>query len=217
MSMNLFRVLACIVAAGMLAGCSATQPSQYYTLMPPSVKQTDPARLAGKSPKYAISVQSVALPEQVDRPQIVITDPDSTQVTPLNSSLWASPLSDEVRNTLADALSRRLGVLEISPSSAPESLPVWRIALNIQRFESLYGQRAVLDATWRLSPLNQRGKKVRICRAEMQVPVEEGMSAMVAGHRRALHALADVMADQIEGRPPASTEPGLRMKGCTSL
>lgn len=215
--MNLCRVLACIVAVGVIAGCSTTQPSQYYTLMPPSVSQTGAIGPKDKSPGYAISIQHVALPEQVDRPQIVITDPDSTQVTPLNSSLWASPLSDEIRNALSDALSRRLGVLEISPSAAPASLPVWRVALNIQRFESLYGQRAVLDATWRLTPMNQRGKKTRLCRAEMQVPVESGMSAMVAGHRRALQAFADAIANQIEGHEQAQPEPGLQMKGCTLL
>ncbi|HWL28671.1 MAG TPA: PqiC family protein [Burkholderiaceae bacterium] len=215
--MNLFRVLISVVAAGFVAGCSTTQPSQYYTLMPPSIKQTDAVAAKGKSPGYAISVQHVALPEQVDRPQIVITDPDSTQVTPLNSSLWASPLSDEVRNALADALSRRLGVLEISPSAAPESLPIWRITLTIQRFESLYGRRAVLDATWRLTPLNQRGKKARLCRAEMQVAVADGMSAMVAGHREALHAFADVIADQIQGRNTTEAPTGFQMKGCTTL
>jgi uncharacterized lipoprotein YmbA len=215
--MNLYRVLSCVVVAGVFAGCSTTQPSQYYTLMPPSIKQTDAVATKGKSPGYAISVQHVALPEQVDRPQIVITDPDSTQVTPLNSSLWASPLSDEVRNALADALSRRLGVLEISPSVAPATLPVWRVTLTIQRFESLYGRRAVLDATWRLSPLNQRGKKGQMCRAEMQVAVAEGMSAMVAGHRQALHAFADVIAGQIEGRKSADAPPGFHLKGCTSL
>lgn len=215
--MNLCRVLACVLATGVIAGCSTTQPSQYYTLMPPSVSQTDAAGPKGKPPGYAISVQHVALPEQVDRPQIVITDPDSTQVTPLNSSLWASPLSDEIRNALSDALSRRLGVLEISASAAPASLPVWRVALNIQRFESLYGRRAVLDATWRLTPLNQRGKKTRLCRAEMQVPVEAGMSAMVGGHRQALQAFAEVIANQIEGRADTGPASGLQMKGCTFL
>jgi uncharacterized lipoprotein YmbA len=215
--MNLFSVLACVVATGVLAGCSTSKPSQYYTLMPPSISHTDAAAAKGKSPGYAISVQHVALPEQVDRPQIVITDPDSTQVTPLNSSLWASPLSDEVRNALADALSRQLGVLEISPGVAPESLPIWRITLNIQRFESLYGQRAVLDATWRLTPLNQRGKKGRLCRGEMQVAVADGMSAMVAGQRQALHAFADVIAEQIQGRNPVGMPTGFNLKGCTLL
>lgn len=199
---------------GLIAGCATPQPTHYYTLLPSFVASAAPTPAKNRVAPYAISVQTVQLPEQVDKPQIVITDPASTQVMPLNSSLWASPLSDEIRGALSDDLSRRLGVLDVSATGAPESLPIWKIALRVQRFESLYNQRAVLDATWLLTPVNQNGKATRLCRAQVQVPVGEGMSAMVAGHQQALQLLAGLMAEQLETGRPVATSPEIQLKGC---
>lgn len=213
--MNLGRIFSYALLAGALTACASTAP-RYYTLLPastPAPAGANSQQLAG--PKFAISVQPVVLPEQVDRLQIVLSDPQSTQVTLLNSSLWASPLSDEIRNALSDELSRKLGTLDIASGSAPDSLATWRIALHIQRFESVYNERVLVDATWRLTPINQPAQKARICRAEAQVPVGEGVSAMVAGHQEALHRIAQVIAAQLSGNPRKVSVGGVLDKGCT--
>lgn len=211
----------CIVLALVaLTGC-ASSPVQYYTLKPlgasgsmaASSSATPSSRPAGL--RYAISVQHVSLPEQVDRPQIVVSDPNSAQVIPLNSALWASPLSDQIRRSLAEDLSRRLGVLDIPSGSAPDGLGIWKVIVRIQRFESIYGRQAGLDATWELVPSGLPGSKPVICRAETHVPVASGMSAMVTGHREALRRLAMVIAGQLpEGGNPAPVA-DVMLKGCT--
>jgi uncharacterized lipoprotein YmbA len=184
-------------------------------LLPPaSAAQTSSAAGAAQ-PEFAISVQAVQVPEQVDKPQIVVSDPNSAQVIPLNNSLWASPLSDEIRNALSDGISRRLGVLDVAVTGAPEQLPVWRITMNVQRFDSVYGERALIDATWRLSPVRQPGKKTALCRAEARVEVGEGMSALVAGHQAAMEQLSVLIAKQLRGDASAVSGNGLTLKGCT--
>ncbi len=211
--MSLSRLF-CILSVGVLAACAVPSP-KYYTLLP--VAASEPAQNAdsGAGRRYVISVQPVVLPEQVDRPQIVVTDPGSTQVTPLNRALWASPLSDEIRNALSNDLSRKLGVLDISSGAVPDSLAVWKVSLQVQRFESLYGRHVVLDATWSLTPVNQAGKKTKICRAQAQVPVQAGVSAMIAGHQEALHRLASLIAAQLGGAAAPPAVAGLQEKGCT--
>src|SRR3546814_583190 len=179
--MHGLKITALFLIAGLLTACASTKPSHYYTLLPSVPAQQTPAVNSPLRPDYAISVQAVQVPEQVDRPQIVVTDPQSTQVVPLNDSLWASPLSDEIGAALSDDLSRRLGVLDLGVGVAPESAPVWRVSLRVQRFESLYSQRALIDATWRLSPVHQPGKKTVICRAEARADVGKGMSALEIG------------------------------------
>src|SRR5690606_14943143 len=169
----------------------------------------------GSAASYAISVEAVELPEQVDRPQIVITDPASTQVMPLGDSLWAAPLAYEVQNALSDALSRRLGVLDVAATGIPDKLPVWRVCGQVQRFESLYDRQALLDAIWRLTPVNQKGTRAIICRGETQVPVQSGMSALVAGHQQALGALADVISAQIKTGQIGVVDNKVNLKGCT--
>lgn len=209
--MNFGRICCSVLLAGALGACASTPPS-YYTLLPASQAEASGApRLA--APKYAISVQAVQLPEQVDRLQIVLADPAGSQVTPLNSALWAAPLSDEIRNALSNDLSHKLGVLDIANGAVPASVPLWRIAMRVQRFESIYDQRITLDASWRFTPVNQPGKKARLCSAVAQVPVQTGMSALVAGHQQALQGIATLIAAQLAGQPV--TVAGVQDKGCS--
>ncbi|AEC19245.1 putative lipoprotein [Pusillimonas sp. T7-7] len=213
------KVLACGLAGVLLAGCAATKPSHYYTLMATAPQQPATGQAAESSAsasRYAISVDTVELPEQVDRPQIVITDPKSTQVMPLGDSLWASPLSYQLQNALSYELSSQLGVLDVSATGIPGSLPVWRVLMQVQRFESLYNERVLLDATWRLTPINQGKKASIICRGAAQVQVQQGVSAMVAGHQQALHQLAELIARQIETGKISGADTQVNLKGCTS-
>src|SRR5690606_20226638 len=108
-----------------------------------------------------------------------------------------------------------LGVLDIATGSAPDSLAIWRIALHVQRFESVYNERVLVDATWRLTPVNQPAKKATICRGEAQVPVGEGVSAMVAGHQEAVHRIAQAIAAQLSSSPGKVAIDGMLDKGCT--
>lgn len=208
--LNLIPILALTAA---LAGCTSPR-IRYYTLVPPAAEAgSAPAASAGR---YAISMQPVSLPSQVDRPQIVVSTSSSTQVMPLNESLWVSPLDDQIRRTLSADLSARLGVLDIPADTAPSSLPVWKIFVTVQRFDSVFGKDAILDATWRLQPLHQRAAAQSICRAEITVPVGAGVPALVAGQRAAVRTLSSLIAARISGAmPAASGEPGVVLKGCT--
>ncbi|HWK70511.1 MAG TPA: ABC-type transport auxiliary lipoprotein family protein [Burkholderiaceae bacterium] len=212
--MHGLKTTATFLMAGLLGACASSKPSQYYTLLPPPATSQAVPEQAQDRPKFAISVEPVQVPEQVDRPQIVVSDPNSTQVVPLNGSLWASPVADELRNALSDGITRRLGVLDVALAGAPDTLPVWRIGVRVQRFDSLYGERALIDATWRLSPVHQPGKKTRLCRAEARAAVGEGMSALVAGHQAAVDRLAAAIAGQLNGTEPTNSD-GLLFKGCT--
>ncbi|HEU0230204.1 MAG TPA: PqiC family protein [Burkholderiaceae bacterium] len=205
-----------LVLIALLGGCAAAPKIQYYTLIPP-LADTALANAASKATagRYAISVQPVSVPDQVDRPQIVISGGDSARVTPLNESLWVSPLGDQVRRALSADLSARLGTLDIAADTAPSSLPVWKIFLTVQRFDAIFGRQTILDATWRLDPVHLRGRRPTICRAEVTVPVGAGVPALVMGQRKALWTLSSLIAAQISGGPPApSNRPGVVLKGC---
>jgi len=192
-----------------LAGCASAPQSKYYSLS----GTAEPAPATAARGDFAISLSSVQIPEQVDRPQIVLSREGDAQVTLLNESQWAAPLADEIRNALSHDLTRRLGVLDVSPRAAPESLPLWTLGVTIQRFESVYGRRALLEATWRQAPRRGTQGAQAICRAEIEVPVQEGMSALVAGHQQALDILAGLMADKLSGRALEAGQ-GVTLKGC---
>jgi len=210
--MRLVKILAAAAAATTLAACASAPSGQYYTLLPDAASSAAPGREPGRA-SFAISVQPVEIPAQVDRPQLVLSQAGSAQVTLLNESLWAAPLADEVRNALSSDLTRRLGALDIARQSAPSGVPLWSVSMTVRRFESIYGRQAVLDATWRLAPSNLAGARSMVCAGQAMVEVGPGMPALVQGHQQALQRLAGVIAAQLRGVAPEPA-PGVVLKGC---
>ena len=206
-----------LTLTGILAACASHAP-QYYSLQAPAVGSAQPKKEVSRD--FVISVQPVLIPEQLSRPQILVASPDSAEVVPLNVALWAGPLEAQIRDALADSLSKRLNVLDLGPAKA-DGTPVWRVYVDVQRFDSLYGKEVRQDIVWRLEPQGMpRGVKKRVCSAQARIPVDEGMASLVAGHRQALDSLADVIAQTIPTRDKnasASAEfarEGLNFRGC---
>lgn len=163
--------------------------------------------MSAVNPAYAISVQPVVVPEQVARPQVVVRESPGAEVIPLNAALWAGPLEAQIRNTVADALVRRLNVLDIGQAGREGGLPVWRIQLDVRRFDSIYGDSVRQDILWRMTPEGwPRGVRERVCSAQADIPVESGMNALVEGHRIALSGVAELIAQTL---PAAGNRKGV--------
>ena len=221
---------AMLLAAFIVAGCAGTPSAAYYSLRNPSATpsgsvSSEPVSTGGLpivaantprgSSPYAISLQTVAIPAQVDRLQIVVTDPGAAQVHVLDSYLWAAPLADEIRAALSADLQRRLGVFDMTLSQLPAGLPAWKISVTVQRFDSVYGSHVALDADWVITPVNQAGKSTRVCGARANILVGQGVGALVQGHRKALAAMSQLMAAQLAGAPENTLRSEVQSKGCT--
>ncbi len=211
------RRLTWVAAAGLLVGCAGTAP-HYYSLQG---GEPEPRSATMVKADYAISVQPVVVPQQVARPQIVVRMEPGSEVVPLNSSLWVGPLESQIRGALAAELSRRLNVLDVGGASAGEGVPVWRVYVDLQRFDSLYGREIQQEVVWRLMPQAMpKGAKERVCSAQVTRPVETGMSALVEGHREALAGVAAAIAQSLPASGTASAKAanelpnGVAFRGC---
>lgn len=195
------RSVACI-GITVLTGCAASEATRYYSLQQPvnALVQSAGSSSSGQVPAYVINVQPVSVPEQVDRLQIVVTDPASTQVYPLESYLWAAPLAQEFRTALSAALQAQLNTLDIDLTQLPEGRPAWKVLLQVQRFESIYDTHVALEVAWALEPLNQPAQISHLCGARVILPVKNGVSALVAGHREALIRVAQVIARHLQAQ-----------------
>lgn len=202
------RFLLILGASIALVGCASTPQSQYYTLSAATLNAT-PAPSAA----FAIHLSAVKVPQQVDRPQIVLSREGSAEVTLLNGSQWAAPLTAEIHNALSHHLSYRLGALNVEPSAVPKDLPMWLLSLTVNRFESIYERVAILDVTWRQAPRNGARGANAVCSVTIEVPVGPGVEGLVTGHQQALLELAGLMANKIQGRP-IDTGEGVVLKGC---
>ncbi|AOK15749.1 hypothetical protein WT26_06800 [Burkholderia cepacia] len=175
---------AAVAAALALAACSSP-PARFYTLSPADAAA--PLRTAPANPAFLIEVPSVGVPEQVAKNQLVVQK-NAAQVDVLEQERWASPPADEIRRALSDDLAARLGTIDVANSATPPGVPVYRISVNVQRFESWPGKRAAVDAVWSVRSLATQA--VMTCRTSVAEPVADGYDALVAGHRRALDVIA---------------------------
>jgi uncharacterized lipoprotein YmbA len=136
-------------------------------------------------------VPPVTVPSQVARYQFVVQTGD-TRVDVLEQERWASPPADEIRRALSGDLAARLGTFDVYGAPQPKGVPVYRITVIVQRFESWPGSRAVLDAVWSVRAMGTQ--PVLTCRTVAQVPVGSGYSALVDGHQQAVAQMADEIA-----------------------
>ncbi|HET6807018.1 MAG TPA: PqiC family protein [Frateuria sp.] len=168
-----------------LAAC-ASEPAHYYTLLAPAAAQADAAAPA----PFDFELVPVAIPAQVDQPQLVIRQ-GGQGVAPLSGERWIAPLADEVRAALSADLARALHARDATglPGSGKPRL---RIKVDLRRFDSAPGDYALVEAAWSVRQL--QGDAMLACTAQLREPVGPGYDALVAGHQRALARLAAQIA-----------------------
>ncbi len=172
------RLGGALAASLMLAACGSPAPPRFHSLMPaqPSVGAVPSAAA------LAWQLLPVSVPAQVDQPQFVVRRADDT-FTVLEQERWIAPLNDEIRAALSEHLTATLGAPGAVPASGRKN---WRIALDVQRFDSTPG-RTTLVAQWAL--LAGPDTPALRCRGVHEQNVGSGVPAMAGGHRRAVERL----------------------------
>lgn len=227
-----------LAAAAALAGCAGSPPASYYTLLPsantvapasgvPMAGAPAPAtpvsgaRPAAGAPAFALEIMPVSVPLQVDQPQIMLRTSDGV-LSPMYSQRWASPLSEELQTALSHAMTAMLGAPDVSALGASAGVPVWRVQVDIQRFDMLLGGPALIDATWRIRQSGApRGKNVApavlLCRSLVQVPAPEAdLPALVLAQQRAVMALAQTISSAIrQNAAVPSSSDTVQVRGCS--
>jgi uncharacterized lipoprotein YmbA len=104
-------------------------------------------------------------------------------------------------------LASRWGAVDIRGIASPSVPTIRRVRVTVQRFESLPGTHALLEATWSLSS-NQRDAVTLVCRSAMAESAgAPGVSGLVAAHRRAVERLADEIGRRLRELPAGAAVP----------
>jgi uncharacterized lipoprotein YmbA len=209
-----FRTLA-LAALLALGGCASSPPVAYYTLVQGPSNSSAPGR---SGPQLLIDVSDVAVPPQADQPQIMVRG-SSGEITAMYSDRWSSPLGDEMQSAISDGLVRALGAIDVQTVKPAANAAVWRVQVDVQRFDSMLGSQALIDATWRVRPVNFQAAAL-LCASRVTVkPRDASMQALVEAHQRAVAQLAATIGSAIASRgrqaEPASGDVTLR--GCTDV
>jgi len=175
------------LVAAAASGCGTTAPSRFYTLDATAVSD-------GAAPvNYPVMVGPVSVPAAVDRPEFVVqTAPNRVDVDEFNR--WAAPLNDAVAQAVAGDLVKLLGTPNVAAAPLANFDPAYRVTIDVQRFESMPGHSALIEAMWTVH--STAGGETRSGRTIASEPVQgDGFDALAAAHSRALAKLsADVAA-----------------------
>lgn len=171
------------VASVVLAACSTQAPPRFHSLMSPAAS----VRVAAGPSATAWQLLPVSIPAQVDQPQFVVRRADDTLAV-LEQERWIAPLTDEIRAALLEQMAATLGSPGTTPAPGRKD---WRIAVDVQRFDSTPG-RSTLVAQWVL--LAGGDAPVLRCRSVIEQSVGAGIPALAGGHRQALQQLGAAIA-----------------------
>lgn len=177
-----------------LAGCGASTPLRYHALA-----TGDGRAVTQGSAALLVEVLPIAVPERVNREEIVLTAAGG-QLDVRGGDRWAAPLSDEMRQLVDDALWRRVRAADVYAAPVPPStngLPQYRLALRMERLEASPGRQAVAEASWTVRRLPQG--QPAICRAgAAELLTATTPDAAVAGLSKASARVAEAVAASLE-------------------
>lgn len=175
-----------VLAACLLLGACRSDPISFHTLTP---AQPGPGRSGSD-----IVIEGITVPPQVDRPQIVIRE-GSSGLAILETEWWGASLADELRSALVDQLSSAGGQQKVS------------VRVEVQRFDSIPGQYALMDVKWRLRPAGATDSALLTCRSVLQTPSGPSIDELVTAQQNNVKRLAAHItqaAGNARGCPPSS-------------
>jgi uncharacterized protein len=176
------------LSAALTAGCS-TAPSKFYSLSSTATADGTPATTA------TVLVGPVTIPAAVDQPEFVVqVAPNRVQVDEFNR--WVAPLSDGIARAVAGDLVVLLGTPEVATAQLANFAPDYRVTIDVQRFESIQGQAATVEAVWTVR--KTAGGQTRSGRTVAREPVQgQGFDALAAAHSQAIAKVSGDIAAAI--------------------
>ena len=182
-------LLTIALAAVALWACATSASSHFYRL-------DSAATPNGAAPlQTAVMVGPVAVPAAVDRPEFVVqVAPNRVEVDEFNR--WDAPLDDSIARAVAGDLSVLLASPNVTTAPLADFNPAYGVTINVQRFESVKGETALVDAVWavRSAPSGKTRSGRTIAREAVQ---GEGFDALAAAHSRALAKVSGDIAAAI--------------------
>jgi len=185
-------VLALAVSLSACAGKSAS--SKFYVLSP--LPQSKLSEAGGKT----IGVFPVAMPDYLDRPQIV-TRVSENEIKLDEFSRWAEPLQENFYTVLVDNLSTLLNSERIIKTAQNLGIHVpLQVGVEVVQFDGVLGGDVVLNVRWGL--FETESKKVVLSKRSLfKEPTSAATyEALVAAQSRAVAALSREIAESIKTR-----------------
>ena len=115
---------------------------------------------------------------------------------------WAAPLNDAIAQAVAGDLVKLLGTPNVAAAPMGNFDPAYRVTIDVQRFDSVRGQAALIEAVWTVH--KTAGGATRSGRTVAREPVQgDGFDALAAAHSRAIAKISGDIAAAIRAEAAA--------------
>lgn len=188
-------------ALALAAGCARSPDRYFYTLRTAASDQT--AGTADRHPIRRVAISTLTIPESVDRNKIVTRKAGAARLEISEAHQWASPLTGEIAQVIADALAKDLhgALVTIPTQNSGLSGTDFQLDIDITRFEGTLGGVVDLDAMWAFQ--DQSASQHRHEQTHLTEKVNgQDYDALVTAYTAALKKLSRIIANGIE-QPPA--------------
>ena len=200
--MKTWPILPSVIAAALLAGCSANA-TMHYDLRS---DQPSAAGQMGATPSaIQYRVTSLEVPESIDVETLIVRQPDNTLIM-LSHDKWVGSLSDAMRNAINASLAKDMVLppLPASMVSAHESTNVANIAIKVEHFELQPAKQAGLSVLWQVT-LPGKERQTVTCYSTWTETIGPGVTALVSAQQRNVQQLASQIAATLKsGKPPTT-------------
>jgi uncharacterized lipoprotein YmbA len=144
----------------------------------------------------SVVVNPVIIPAAVDRPQMVVSVRQN-QVFVDEFNRWVGPLQNGIARVVAENLVALLGTPRVTVSTQTITFPDYRVAIDVQRFDSALGEAATLDAFWTVIRIKDAMSQTG--RTSLREPTTApGYDGVAAAHSRALERLSRDIAGGVK-------------------
>lgn len=183
------KIVALILLLPTLTACLGSTPnSRFYMLE----NAKNPAVVSDK--KINIAVQDVNFPQYLDRPQIVLQQPDNPEIKIAEFDRWAADFGTMLQNRLIDNLQSALPNADIKPLAFGNK-PKFIVKLTIEKFGGWLNENAYLQGNWQI--VNTRGKLLTEQNFNLSDKVGNNYGSYVQAQSRLLAQVADDIAKRI--------------------
>ncbi len=169
------------------AGCARGAQERFYTLADSMSDGTADAPIRNDF----VEILPVALPELLDRPQVVLYD-EAGRVRILEEERWAATLKSEIRRSIGEKVRHRLGMVDLYYMPAPLEEPVkgktYRITVSVESFKVVPGHGTTMQAVWTVRSID--GSADFVCRSAYQAESDDrSLNHAILAYQTAIDAL----------------------------
>ncbi len=190
-------IAACaIVVLGGVSGCAKSRDARFYVLTPLPATDGPKTPPGGRLP--AIGLRPVALPSELDRPQIV-TRSGKNELSLAEFDRWAAPLDEQFTRVLAENLATLIPTDRVEVFPWPRATPIdYEVVVEVMQSEGTLGGSCRLTAAWTIFKRNERGAAVR-SKTSYTEPAGASYADLVAVQSGLVGALGRDIAKAVQG------------------